>query len=142
LKVLALLLCACLLSCAYAVPQTGADQGVSDVDARVRRVVTETAVFIEECGAIFPGNKATLDAAFANWSVLKLPIPTLAEALRSDSPDRTELTKLIGPYLRRIPAEERGIECSGRYEVLLSNQPQLVGDSASLPQNVLDRYKR
>ena len=129
---------AVVVACSQAVL---AQPRVSDVDAAVRRVVVETAVFVEECGKVFPGSRASLDAAFANWVVLSLPIPGLATVLKADSPERLELTRVIAPYLRRIPAHEKDIECAGRYEMLVSKEPTLRGDSADLPPNVLDRYR-
>lgn len=114
----------------------------TDIDAAVRMVITETAVFVDECGLQFPEHKAMLDSAFANWAVLKLPIPDLAIALDPSSPDRVEFARAIGPYLRRIPPIEQEIECSVRYQMLISEEPQLGGDSARLPPDVLERYAR
>lgn len=52
-----------------------------DLDARIRLVVAQTATFIEECGSAYPRSKADFDSAFMSWSVLKLPIPRINEAL-------------------------------------------------------------
>ena len=114
----------------------------TDIDAAVRKVIAEMAVFVDECGVLFPEDKSTLDAAFANWVVLKLPIPNLATALDPGNSDRVELARLIGPYLRQIPGQEKEIECGGRYEMLISEEPWLGGDSAKLPPDVLERYVR
>jgi hypothetical protein len=119
-----------------------AEPTAPDIDAAVRKVIAETAVFVEECGKVFPDAKPRLDAAFADWVVLKLPIPGVADVVRADSPERLALSRSIGPYLQRIPGHEKEIECSGRYQVLLSKEPQLGGDSAPLPPNVLDRYRK
>ena len=75
-----------------------------------------------------------------SWSVLKLPIPGINEALDSKSEIRTTLSKAIGPYLKRIPSYEREIECVGRLEMVRSAEPKLQGDSARLPPNALSRY--
>lgn len=111
-----------------------------DLDACIRLVVAETAAFIEECGNAYPSSKASLDSAFTSWSVLKLPIPGLSEALDPQSEMRTTLSKAIGPYLKRIPSYEREIECVGRLEMVRSIEPKLKGDSARLPPNALSRY--
>jgi len=111
-----------------------------DLDACVRLVVAETATFIEECGSAYPRSKAELDSAFMSWSVLKLPIPRINEALDPKSEMRTALSKTIALYLKKIPNYEREIECVGRLEMLQSSTPKLQGDSAKLPLNALHKY--
>jgi hypothetical protein len=110
-------------------------------DVCVLRVIAETATFIDECGKAYPKNKAELDAAFRNWSVLKLQIPHLDDAMQDKSELRRSMAELIVPYLKRIPSYERDIECSGRLELVRDPTPTLAGDSASLPENVLSRYQ-
>ena len=39
---------------------------------------------LDECGKILRDSKDDLDIAFAEWSVLKLPIPGLDEAIKPD----------------------------------------------------------
>lgn len=113
-----------------------------DLDACVRLVIAETATFIEECGNAYPSSKVALDAAFMNWSVLKLQIPGVEEALDTKSEIRSSLSKAIGPYLKRIPSFEREIECISRLEMVRSPKPKLLGDSVRLPPNALSRYFR
>jgi hypothetical protein len=110
-------------------------------DACVLRVIAETATFIDECGKAYPKNKAEFDAAFRDWSVLKLKIPHLEDAMQDKSELRQSMAELIGPYLKRIPSYERDIECSGRLELVRNPTPTLAGDSANLPANILSQYQ-
>ena len=114
----------------------------ADVDSCVRSLIAETAVFVEECGKAFPGAKKTLDLAFKNWGVLRLPIPRLSEALDQATPLRTGLSAQIAPYLQRIPGDEPVIECSGRLEMIQSIPFELRGDSAKLPAGALEKYSK
>jgi hypothetical protein len=80
------------------------------------------------------------DTALRNWSVLKLSIPKLNEALAPDAPLQASLRDTVVAYLKRIPADEKAIECSGRLEMVRSAVPTLSGDSARLPPDALARY--
>lgn len=111
-----------------------------DLDACVRLVIVETATFIDECGVFYPKSKADLDAALRNWSVLKLPIPEVKEALDAKSELRITMSQAVSPYLKRIPAYEREIECSGRLDTVRNPEPTLMGDSVRLPPNALQKY--
>jgi Ankyrin repeats (many copies) len=111
-----------------------------ETDAMVVKLVVETAVFVDECGDRFPLSKEQLDDAFSHWVVLRLPIPGMAEALQRDNAERRKMELLVGPYLKRIPGDEKEIECLGRYEVLVNPRPTVRGDSANVPANVLARY--
>lgn len=113
-----------------------------DLDACVRMVIAETATFIEECGNSYPQSKTDLDFAFRNWSVLKLSIPAIEEALDAKSQLRTTLSKAVAPYLKRIPSHEREIECVGRLNMVRNPEPKLQGDSAPLPPNALSKYAK
>lgn len=114
----------------------------ADPDLCVRTVVAETAVFMDECRKLYPASAAELDAAFRQWPVLKLPIPGLNEALDTDAPLQAGIRKSVVPYLRQIPGHERAIECLGRLEMVRSAEPKLRGDSARLPPDALDKYKK
>jgi hypothetical protein len=102
----------------------------ADPDSCIRMLVVETAVFIEECGKVFPASKRTLDSVFNNWGLLRLSVPQLSEALDSASPLRVKQSAQIAPYLQRIPSYGREIECSGRVEMIRSMPFELRGDSA------------
>jgi hypothetical protein len=114
----------------------------SNVDACVLCVIAETATFIAECGAEYPQHKAGFDSAFRDWSVLKLSIPGLDEALDEKSPLRISMREAIVAYFKRIPAQEKDIECVGRLEMVRNPKPTLRGDSATLPPNALDKYAK
>jgi hypothetical protein len=101
----------------------------ADPDACVRQVIAETAVFMHACGDAFPDSRAVFDTALRNWSVLKLSIPRLNEALAPDAPLQASLRDT-----------EKAIECSGRLEMVRSAVPTLSGDSARLPPDALARY--
>ena len=111
-----------------------------DRDACLRFAVAEVATFVEECGKILRDSKPELDAAFAQWSVLKLPIPGLAEAIKSDAPGRVALRKKVAPYLKSIGAYEQEIECQGRLAMMKNKQPTLRTDSLRLPRDPLEPY--
>ncbi|HKB81776.1 MAG TPA: hypothetical protein VKD04_01070 [Burkholderiales bacterium] len=111
-----------------------------DLDACILWAAAEVATYVDECGKILRDSKVDLDAAYARWSVLKLPIPGLQEAIKPDSPIRLALGKKVAPYLKSIGSYEREIECSGRLAMLKSRQPRLYADSISLPKDPLDRY--
>lgn len=113
-----------------------------DIDACVRLAIAETATFMEECGKVHPETKVHLDAALLNWSVLKLPIPKLEEALNPKSEVRMALSDIIDPYLKRIPPHEQDIECSGRVEWMRSKEPMLGAGSVQLPKNTLRKYAK
>lgn len=114
----------------------------ADLDLCVRTVIAETAVFMNECGKLYSASRTNIDTAFRQWPVLKLPIPGLKEALDMDAPLQASLREHIAPYLKRIPAYEREIECSGRLEMVRSAEPKLGGDSARLPPGALDKYRK
>jgi hypothetical protein len=114
----------------------------ADPDLCVRTVVAETAVFMNECKTLYPASATELDTAFRQWPVLKLPIPGLKEALDTDGPLQASLKKSIAPYLKQIPGQERAIECLGRLEMVRSAEPKLHGDSARLPPDALDKYRK
>jgi hypothetical protein len=114
----------------------------TNVDACVRWAVAEIATFVDECGKLYPNTKASLDVLLSQWSVLKLPIPELEEALNPKSESRVALRDRIGPYLKGIPSYEREIECSGRVEILRSKEPALIADSVRLPKDVLRKYMK
>jgi hypothetical protein len=126
------------------VPQVsiGAPNCNKDLDACVRLVVAETAAFVEECGNIYPKSKTEIDAAFKKWSVLKLPIPGIEEALNPKSQLRISMAESVSPYLKRIPSVEKEIECSGRLEMVQTPDPTLFGDSVRLPPNALKKYEK
>ncbi len=111
-----------------------------DLVACIRLAVAEVATYVDECGKILRDSKDDLDIAFAEWSVLKLPIPGLDEAINPDSPSRVALRKKVAPYLKSIGSYEREIECFGRLAMLKSKQPRLFADSISLPEDALEPY--
>ncbi len=111
-----------------------------DLDACVVHAVAENATFIVECAKLYPKSKDMLESALAGWSVIKLPIPGIAEATNADSSVRRSLSDSIGSYLRRIPGHEREIECAGRFEMMKEAEPKLMADSVRLPPNALRRY--
>jgi hypothetical protein len=114
----------------------------ADLDLCVRTVVAETAVLMNECGKLYPASAAEIDTAFRQWPVLRLPIPGLKGALDMHAPLQSSLRDLVAPYLKRIPEHERQIECLGRLEMVRSAEPKLGGDSAKLPPDALDKYKK
>jgi hypothetical protein len=111
-----------------------------DLDACVRLVVAETAAFVDECGNLYPKFKTEIDAAFKKWSVLKLPIPGIEEALNPKSQLRMTMAESLLPYLKRIPSYEKEIECSRRLQMVQTPEPTLSGDSVRLPPNALKKY--
>ncbi|MDR2017242.1 MAG: hypothetical protein LBP90_06535 [Burkholderiales bacterium] len=113
-----------------------------DVDDCVRLAVLENSVFVEACGTVAPEIKKEMQNAFANWVVLKLPIPGLQQTLSPDNPDRANLLAHILPYLKKIPSHEMSIECGGRYAMMKNPEPTILSDAASLPKDVLKRYQR
>ena len=113
----------------------------ANADACVRWAIAEVATFVDECGKLYPDAKPRFDSLMSRWSVLKLPIAQLEEALDPKSASRITLSNRIAPYLRRIPAYEREIECVGRMELLESTQPALISDSVQLPRDALGKYR-
>ncbi|MYM25292.1 hypothetical protein GTP46_21920 [Duganella sp. FT135W] len=113
-----------------------------DLDRCVIRVIAETATFFDECAKSYPKNKSEIEAAFQAWSVLKLPIPGLEEALNQNSQLRQSLARDVGPYFARIPGYEKEIECIGRIEMVRNPTPTLQGDSAKLPADALSKYAK
>lgn len=113
----------------------------TDREACIRLAVTEAAVYVEECGKILPAEKAKLDAALAQWKVLKLPIPGVVDAARPDAPGRSALARKVGTYLKSIGSYERDIECQGRRAMLENQRPTLRSDTVLLPRDVLEPYQ-
>jgi hypothetical protein len=113
-----------------------------DLDACVRTVIAENFVFADECGKAYPRSRAEMDSALQRWTVLKLKIPGIEEALEPKSKLRSQLRDAVTPYFKRIPDYEREIECAGRLEMLRSAEPKLQGDFARLPNGVLRKYAR
>ena len=111
-----------------------------ELDACIRWAIAEVATYVDECGKILPASKATLDAAFTQWSVLKFPIPGLDAAIKPASAERVALGKKVAPYLKGLMSYEREIECFGRLAMLKSTPPRLSADSISLPRNSLEPY--
>jgi hypothetical protein len=113
-----------------------------DVDDCVRLAVLENSVFVEACGTVAPEIKKEMQNAFANWVVLKLPIPGLQQTLLPDNPDRASLLEHIQAYLKKSPINDVGNECLGRYYMMKNPEPTILSDAASLPKDVLKRYQR
>jgi len=110
-----------------------------DVDACVVYAIAENAAFAGECGKLYPDARIPFDAAFADWSVTKLPIPGISAALDAGSGLRRSLGGKVAAYLGRIPGHEREIECEGRFNTMREKEPKVFADSVRLPPNVLSR---
>ena len=111
-----------------------------NLKACLRWAVAEAATYAQECGKRFPASRTSLDAAFARWKVLTLPIPGLDEAIKPASLERLALGKRVSAYLDAVMPYEREIECSSRLAMLLSAQPRLFADSVTLPKEALEPY--
>jgi hypothetical protein len=112
-----------------------------DSDVCINKAILDVLSFVDGCSIVFPPAKEPLKVALAQWPVLKLKIPGLQETLRMDNPARTERTKEVLSYLKRIPKYEADIECSGRYEMMMSKNPALLSDWVHLSPNALIRYR-
>lgn len=113
-----------------------------DTDVCVNLAILDVLSFVDGCSVVFPQAKGPLEAALAQWPVLKLNIPGLQETLSAGNPERAERTKEVLKYLKHIPTYEADIECSGRWEMMTSKDPRLVSDWARLPPSTLNRYRR
>jgi hypothetical protein len=113
-----------------------------DLAACIARAAAEMAVFVEECGKMFPESKPDLDAALAQWSVRRLKIPGVEEALRPDALSRVALAKKASGYMRSVGSYQREIECTGRMAMLKSKEPRLRADFISLPPDPLGPYRK
>jgi len=111
-----------------------------NIDACLRWAVAEAATYVQECGKRFPASRTSLDAAFARWKVLTLPIPGLDEVIKPASLERIALGKRVSTYMDGVMPYEREIECSSRLAMLLSAQPRVFADSVSLPKDALEPY--
>jgi hypothetical protein len=136
------LLAALLLLCAVcdAKAAAGTPDCDKNADACIRWAIVEVATYVEVCGRLLPDLRPMLDAAYAKWSVLKLPIPGLNAALEPGSPERVALSKKIGPYMQARMSYEREIECFSRFSLLRSKPPRLEADYVLLPRNALAPY--
>ena len=114
---------------------------VKDRDACVRLAIAEMFVFIDECGSVYPASRDQLQAALNNWSVLRLHIARLSEATDRAGKLQARLRAALGASFRAAPAEDQGVECSGRYALLQNPEPKLAADSVQLPEDVLNRYR-
>ena len=108
--------------------------------ACIRRAAAETAAFIDECGKAFPDSKAGFDDALERWSLRKLQIPGIEDAIQPGSQERLTLGRKAAVYMRSVGAYQREIECSSRYAMLRSKEPQLRADFVNLPPDPLERY--
>jgi hypothetical protein len=126
-----------------AVPSAASAQAAScdkDLAACIARAAAETAAFVEECGKLYPESKPDFDAALAQWSVRRLKIPGVEEALRSDALGRVGLAKKASSYMKSVGSYQREIECTARMAMLKSKEPRLRADFVSLPPDPLERY--
>ena len=132
---------AVLLMCAeYTAKAAGTPDCDKDAEGCVRWAIVEVATYVEVCGKLLPDFRDRLDAAYARWSVLKLPLPGLGAALQPASPERDALRNKILPYMRALMPYEREIECFSRFSLLQSKPPRLEADYVRLPRNVLAPY--
>jgi hypothetical protein len=109
-------------------------------EACIRLAVMEAAIYVEECGKIMPDARARLEAALAQWAVLKLPIPGVIDAAKPNAPGHGALARKVGAYLKSIGSYERDIECLGRLAMMKNKTPTLRSDTVSLPRDVLEPY--
>ncbi len=126
-----------------ALPGAASAQGPDcskDPDGCIRLAAAEAAAYVDECGKTFPDSKDKLDNALARWSVRRLLIPGLEEAIKPGSLDRVTLGKKAAAYLKSVASYEREIECVGRFAMLKSKEPKLYADFISLPRDPLERY--
>ena len=112
-----------------------------DAVACIRLAAAETAAFVEECGKVFPPSKAELDTALAGWSILKLRIAGVEEAMKPGSPERLALGKKAAAYLKSVGSYEREIECTGRMAVLKNKELRIRSDFVLLPTDPLEPYR-
>ena len=111
-----------------------------DPDGCIRLAAAEAAAYVDECGKTFPDSKVGLDNALAQWSVRKLRVPGLEDAIKPGSADRIALGKKAAAYLKSVASYEREIECVGRFAMLKSREPRLYADFIDLPSDPLERY--
>lgn len=112
-------------------------------DDCVKLGIAENAVFAETCGKVFPDYREGMQKAFSEWTALKLDIPGLEEILKPDNALRQKLRQRIEAYLTSAPKFEADIECSGRYQMMLSQEPKLISDAAGIREMMLlDYYRR
>ena len=135
------LVCAALIALASsAAVAAAAPDCTTDREACIRLAAAETAAFIDECGKTYPESKADFDAALARWSLRKLQIPGVEDALKPGSADRVALRKKAATYMKSVGDYEREIECSSRMATLKSREPKLRADSVRLPKDPLEPY--
>jgi hypothetical protein len=111
-----------------------------DRAACIGRAAAETAAFVEECAKAYPESKEELEAALAQWSVRKLGIPGVEEAMKPASLGRIALGKKAARYMKSVGSYQREIECVGRMAMLKSKEPKLRADFVSLPPDLLEPY--
>ena len=74
---------AVLLMCAECTAKAaGTPDCDKDAGGCVRWAIVEVATCVEVCGKLLPDFRDRLDAAYARWRVLKLPLPGLGAAPR------------------------------------------------------------
>ncbi|MCC6709274.1 MAG: hypothetical protein IT492_17090 [Gammaproteobacteria bacterium] len=114
----------------------------ADIDACARTLVLENAGYIKACAAAYPAAKPLYERAFKHWSVMKMPIPGLAEVAREDSTASINAAFEASEDLRNLSEEERNHECSSRLANLTTPTPTLAGHAFSLPPNALNKYSQ
>ena len=114
----------------------------NEPEACIRLAAAETAAYVDECAKLFPDSRDEFTTALAKWSVRKLRIPGLEEALKPGSADRVAMGKKAAAYLKSVGNYERDIECNNRLAVLKNKEPRLRSDFVVLPDDPLEPYVR
>lgn len=114
----------------------------ADVDACARTLVLENVGYIKACAEAYPAAKPLFERAFKHWSVMKMPIPGLAEITREGSTASINAAVEAGESLRSMSEEERNKECSTRLANLTTPTPTLAGRAFSLPPDALQKYSQ
>ncbi len=104
--------------------------------------VVETAAYADECAKLYPESRDEFARSLARWSVRKLQIPGVEEALEPGSADRVALAKRAAAYLKSVGSYQREIECNGRLAVMKNKEPRLRSDYFVLPPDPLEPYIR
>ena len=125
---------------AHAVARAQTADCYNDRAACIGRAAAETAAFVDECGKAYPESKSEFDTALAQWSVRKLGIPGVEEAMKPSSLGRIALGKKAAKYMKSVGSYQREIECVGRMVMLKSQVPRLRADFVALPPDPLEPY--
>lgn len=131
-----------LLATSHAMAQVRYCHEAGNLDFCVNKSITEAAAFIDECSRALPHLKSNLDAAFDNWSVLKLPIPDIQKALEPKSFSRLRYGQAIASFFAGKSKVKIETECNLRIEMMRNPEPQIRFATLDLPENALEKYKK